>query len=185
MHESVQKDDIINEIPTRNAFLSNVNLTIDKITKANLQRGTDDLNEGIRERERSQIFRTVKSEPTRGEAKGFFRQEHHKSKEKGLLDLSLRVEDEIDQGKHKSNGNRGDGFPSRVRGTIWSCGRIASSKKCLFNNLAVGKEGFKAVGEGSFNVTKKGVHFREINLFSKKCLTNVDCKRKQFSQCQW
>ena len=56
MHESVQKDDIINEIPTRNAFLSNVNLTIDKITKANLQRGTDDLNEGIRERERGLKF---------------------------------------------------------------------------------------------------------------------------------
>jgi len=105
MHESVKEDDIVNEIPSGNAFLCNVNLTIDKITKANLQRGANDLDEGIRERERSQIFRTVKSEPTRGEAKGLFRQEHHKGQKKGLLYLGFRKENEIDQGKHKSNGN--------------------------------------------------------------------------------
>ena len=51
-HKGVKKDDIVNEIPARNPFLSIMNLAINKCTETDLKRRANDLAESIRERER-------------------------------------------------------------------------------------------------------------------------------------
>ena len=48
VHESVKKNNIVNEIPATNAFLGNMNFAINKCTKTDLKRRANDLDEGIR-----------------------------------------------------------------------------------------------------------------------------------------
>ena len=94
MHEGVKKNDIVNEIPAINAFLGDMNFAINNCTKTDLKRRANDLDKGVRERERSQVFRTVRSETTRSKAKGLFGKEYHEGEEQSLLDLLLGLEDE-------------------------------------------------------------------------------------------
>ena len=94
VHKGIKKNNIVNEIPATNAFLSNMNFAINKSTKTDLERRANDLDKSVRERERPQVFRTIKPEAARSKAEGFFGEEDHEGKEQRLLDLFFRFEDE-------------------------------------------------------------------------------------------
>ena len=44
VHERVKEDDIVNEVPAIDAFSDNMSTIIDKVAKADLERGAHDLN---------------------------------------------------------------------------------------------------------------------------------------------
>ena len=69
MHKRVKENDIVDTVPAFDALLNNMNTIMNKVAKTDLKPGAHALENGIRERERSRIFSTVKPEPTRSKTK--------------------------------------------------------------------------------------------------------------------